>query len=372
MPSSPKDTVGYAVVGLGWISQAAALPGFRNAPNSRVVALVSGDETKRRALAGRYGLGPDDTYDYDDYEACLDRDDVDAVYIGVPNHLHREYTVRAAARRVHVLCEKPMAVTEDECREMVDACRDADVRLMIAYRLHLDAGTLKAVELAGSEFIGTGRVFGSTFTQQVQAGDVRLVPSEQGGGPLYDIGVYCINAARYLFRAEPEAAWATRASRPQDRFEYSAESMACTLRFPGERLATFTCSFGAHTSASLHLVGDRGELRMRNAYDFRGPRVLEWDGEAGGGAETFPETDQFGAQLLYFSDCVLEGRDPEPDGEEGLVDVGVIRALYRSLDEGRMVEVGTPTRERRPTSDMAIRLPAVTAPELVGADDPSP
>ena len=387
MGEGSDGVVGYAVVGLGSISQAAVLPAFANAGrNTRLVALVSGDEAKRHALAARYGLAGADTYAYDDFETCLARDDVDAVYIALPNHLHHEYTVRAAAMGVHVLCEKPLAVTVAEAESMIGACREADVRLMVAYRLHLDAGTLHVVERVKAGAIGNPRFFSSTFSLQVAPGDVRVIPAERGGGPLHDLGVYCINAARYLFRAEPEAAWATRASRPEPRFADTDEMMACTLRFPGHRLATFTCSFGAHTANTLQLVGESGVLRVDNAYHFLGPRTVQLDraedgdaaGEAGGRDEAggrgagarvrrFEPTDQFGAQLLYFSDCVLEGRRPEPDGEEGLLDVRIVAGLLEAAESGRMVELAL-RRDRRPEPEMALACPAIEPPPPVGGD----
>lgn len=368
---SANEPIGYAVVGLGWISQVAVLPAFANARStSRLSALVSGDEDKRRRLARRYDLPDSATYDYADYEACLERDDVDAVYIAVPNHLHRDYTVRAADRGVHVLVEKPMAVTVEEATAMIDACRRNDVRLMVAYRLHLDPATLYAIERVEAGAIGATRIFSSTLSQQVAEDDVRLVHPDRGGGPLYDIGIYCINAARYLFRAEPEAVWATRVARAEARFEQVAEAITCVLRFPDQRLASFTCSFGAHAVAVLDVVGDDGVLHMRNAYPFRGDRSIRIATDRGGEERTFPATDQFGAQLQYFSGCVLRGREPEPDGEEGLVDVAIIRAFYESLERGEMVAVDI-QRDRRPTPDMAIECPAFEEPELIEVDDPS-
>ncbi len=363
--------IGYAVVGLGWISQVAALPAFANARrNSRLVALVSGDGDKRRALATRYQLPESATYDYGAYDSCLARDDVDAVYIGLPNHLHREYAVRAAERGVHVLCEKPMAVTVDECQDMIDACRRNGVRLMIAYRLHLEPSNLDVVRRVRDGAIGATRLFNSTFAQQIGDDDVRLMPPDRGGGPLYDIGVYCINAARYLFRAEPEAVWATRASRGQRRFEDAEEAVSCVLRFPDARLATFTCSFGAHDVAGYQLVGDDGEIRLDNAYPFREERTLRVITADNDEERVFPDMDQFGAQLLYFSDCILGNREPGPDGEEGLIDVRIIRAAYESMGTGRPVDLDL-HRERRPEPEQAMECPAVEEPELVGATGPS-
>ena len=147
--------VRYAVVGLGHIAQIAVLPAFAHARrNSVLTALVSDDSTKLRTVARRYGVRR--TYSYDEYDECLQ--DVDAVYIALPNSMHAEYTIRAARAGVHVLCEKPMAVTAEECRQMIDACREADVKLMIAYRLHFEELNLHAVELVRRGRIGDAEV----------------------------------------------------------------------------------------------------------------------------------------------------------------------------------------------------------------------
>src|SRR5262249_47736888 len=153
------------------------------------------------------------TYDYGEYDDCLDSGEIDAVYIALPNHLHAEYAIRAARAGIHVLCEKPMAVTERECVAMIDACERARVKLMIAYRLHFDPANLAAVEVASSGGLGELRLFDSVFCNEVtDERNIRLRRAT-GGGPLFDIGIYCINAARYLFRAEPVEVAAIAASR---------------------------------------------------------------------------------------------------------------------------------------------------------------
>ena len=190
--------VRYAVVGLGHIAQVAVLPAFAKARNSDLVALISGDSKKRSKLGKLYHV--DRLYSYDQYEECLTQD-VDAVYVGLPNHLHRDFTVRALQAGVHVLCEKPMAASSDECREMIQAAKENKRKLMIAYRLHFEKANLEAIETARSGKLGDLRFFSSVFAQQVVAGNIRLTESiERGGGPVWDMGVYCINAARYPLR----------------------------------------------------------------------------------------------------------------------------------------------------------------------------
>jgi len=308
MPQS-ANKVRYAVVGGGWFAQTAVLPAFRNASeNSQLVALVSGDPRKHRELGEQYQIA---TYDYAQYDALLSSGSVDAVYIALPNAMHHDYTVRAARAGVHVLCEKPMANTARQCQEMIEACKAARVRLMIAYRLHFEEGNLKAIELLRQGKIGEPRLFHSTFTQQVEEGNVRL-EAEQGGGPLRDIGIYCINAARYLFQDEPTEAYAYGIQGKDSRFQQVPDMVAAVLRFPNERLATFVCGFGEAQVGTFQVVGTDGDLRMDPAFSFDGE--LRQYVTVGGKttAERFPPRDQIGPEIVYFSRCILENREPEP------------------------------------------------------------
>jgi glucose-fructose oxidoreductase len=368
---SRKAPVRYAVVGLGYIAQSAILPAFAHARrNSRLAAVVSDDPEKRRRLARRYGV--ERTYSYEEYAACLESGEIDAVYIALPNFLHRDYAVAAALAGIHVLCEKPLAVTEEECGEIVSAAEEGGVRLMAAYRLHFEEANREAVRVARSGRIGEPRLFQSIFTMQVEKGNIRLASEEKGGGPLYDIGIYCINASRCLFQAEPEEVFAVRASSGEKRFGDVAETASAILRFPGDRLGVFTCSFGAADAGWYQLVGTRGKLRVDPAYEYSAPlrHVLTVGGRSR--KRTFARRDQFAAELLAFSDSVRCGRDPEPSGREGLADVRIIRALLRSADAGRPVSLTPFERARRPRPVEAIRRPPVPhEPELVHAQAPS-
>ncbi|MDX1583336.1 MAG: Gfo/Idh/MocA family oxidoreductase, partial [Thermoanaerobaculia bacterium] len=308
-----RSRVRYAVVGLGHIAQVAVIPAFENASeNSELVALVSGDEDKLKALGERHDVPL--RRSYEDYDALLESGDIDAVYIALPNSMHRDYAVRAAEAGVHVLCEKPMAVTSAECREMLDAADENDVRLMIAYRLHFEEANLKAAEIVASE-IGNPRIFSSVFTMSVKEGDVRL-KKELGGGPLYDIGIYCINAARYLFRDEPLSVSAIAASPDDSRFAEVPETVAVSMRFPGDRLASFTASFGSAGTGSYRVIGTDGDLQLEPAYGY----AVEMEHRLTVGGDTtrtkFDRRDQFAPELIHFSKSVLEGTDPGPSGLE--------------------------------------------------------
>ncbi|MGE5659636.1 MAG: Gfo/Idh/MocA family oxidoreductase [Actinomycetota bacterium] len=359
----------YAVIGLGWFAQEAAMPAFAQAENSELVALVSDDAIKLKELSQKYGI--QHTYSDEEYEDCLTSGEVDAVYIALPNHLHCEYTVRAANQAIHVLCEKPMATTEDECEQMIHACESNGVKLMIAYRLHLDPANTQAVEIVRSGQIGEPRIFNSVFTQQVtDKGNIRL-RKVTGGGTIADIGIYCLNAARYIFQDEPIEVFAVAANNGEQRFAEVDEMTTAILRFPNERLATFTVSFGAAQVSTYQIVGTKGDLRLDPAYAWFGKlkHYLTIDGETQ--EHTFPPHSQLAAEFTYFSDCILQNQDPEPSGMEGLNDVRIIQALHQSIERGQPVKLELLDRHQRPTSDRAIqRPPAAEKPDLIQAVSP--
>src|SRR3954467_8527534 len=321
--SSPREKVRYAVVGLGHIAQVAVLPAFAHAENSELMALVSSDSEKLEKLGRKYKV--QGRYSYQQFEDCLDSGAVDAVYLALPNHLHREYSERALRRGIHVLCEKPMAVTEEDCRSMIRVAEENQAKLMVAYRLHFEEANLKAIDLVQSGKLGDPRLFDSVFTMTVKDGDIRLNSRDLGGGTLYDIGIYCINAVRNLFGAEPMEVVAFSANKGDQRFLQCEETTSAILRFPGrERLATFTCSFGAADVSTYRVVGSKGELVMDPAYE--NARELKQRVTINGRAPegTFPKRDQFAPELIAFSECSLNGAAPEPSGWNGLAYVPLI------------------------------------------------
>jgi predicted dehydrogenase len=359
----------YAVVGLGHISQVAILPAFQHAENSELVALVSADEKKRDELRARHGV--EKTFTYSEFDQCLSSG-IEAVYIAVPNHLHKEFAVRAARAGVHVLCEKPMAVNEAECREMMETAEQSKVKLMIAYRLHFEKGNLEAIKISQSGKLGEVRYFTSEFSQEVAEGNIRVTYApEQGGGPVFDMGVYCINAARYLFGDEPVEALATSESRPQERFGKVEEMTSIILRFPNHRLATITCSFGAADISRYTLVGDEGSLTLDPAYEYAGEirhRLMVGDKKK---QRTFPKRDQFAAELVYFSDCILRDKEPEPSGLEGLADVRIVNAIYESARTGKAVRIEPIEAKPRPSMAQEIHRPPInTPPKPIDAASP--
>lgn len=369
MGSSIKAPVRYAVIGLGHIAQVAILPAFEQADNAELTALISGDDVKLAILGERYHVGATHQFHYDEFDEFLKAGLADAIYIALPNHLHHEYAVRAARAGLHVLCEKPLGVTAKECREMIDACEDNDVLLMTAYRLHFEAANMTAVTAAkGGEF-GDLRFFQASFSQNISPPNVRLMPLNQGGGTVYDLGIYCINAARYLFADEPYRVIAQSVSPDgEDRFKESDEMTAAILLFPNDRIASFVSSFGASPSSTYRLVGTRGIAELDPAFGYATNLGYEFhnkDGEFH--AEIFEKRDQFGPELIYFSDCILQERRPEPDGYEGLADVMIIEAIYESARTNQPVDLDIPTPPVRPDAAQIRTLPGFPKPDEIGA-----
>jgi predicted dehydrogenase len=369
MSRRPRRPLRFAVVGLGHFAQEFILPAIAQLRDVELAALVSGTREKLRVLGDRYDV--EHCVGYDDFERLLAEGHIDVAYIAVPNDMHADFTIRAARQGVHVLCEKPMAPTEDECVAMMRACRRAGVKLMIAYRLHFEAANLHAIELARGGEIGSPRVFSSTFTMQVRGGNTR-VQARAGAGPLYDIGIYCINAARYLFRREPyEVVAMPLAHRVDPRFRSSDEAIAATLRFPDDRVAQFVASYGAADTARYELVGTEGTLVLDHAYDLAETMKLELTRDGKTRTRTYRRRDQVGAEVEYFARCIREDLDPEPSAAEGLADVRIIRAIDEAARTGRAVTIEPIEDRQRPEPEQEIRVPMHSKPRLVAVQPPS-
>lgn len=345
----------YAVVGTGWISQIAFMPSIAQTGNSEMTAIVSGNRANAEKLAAFYGIPH--IYPYEQYDEMLRSGHVDAVYIALPNSMHADYAIRAAKAGIHALVEKPLAVTVAECEAMIAAADRAGVQLMTAYRLHTEPGTLAAIDMIRRGEIGEPRLFSSVFSFPVAAGNHRL-KAEHWGGPLQDIGVYCVNAMRHLFGAEPTQVIAATAARPGDqRFGEVEEMVSATLRFPGERLAHFIASFGGDDLDQYRVVGTEGQIEVSPGYRFDRAITVKLT-RGGKTVETaFPQYDHFSGQAAYFADCCLKGLRPEPDGGDGLADVAIMRAIEEAARTGRSQTITLPERSAHPTKDMAREFP---------------
>ena len=370
MSNNEKGPIRYAVVGLGHIAQTAVLPGFMHASNAKLAAFVSGDSAKLHELGKQYNV--QHLIGYDDYEALLKSGEIDAVYIATPNTLHLPFAEKALLNGIHVLCEKPFAAKEDECRHLINLAFTNNLKLMIAYRLHFDQANLTAIELAQSGKIGDLRIFNSVFSYEMKDSSNIRLKSELAGGAIWDIGIYCINASRYIFQDEPTEVFAFNSTSDVDeRFSEVPEMWTAVLRFPKDRVAAFTCSFGASSSGHYEVVGTKGSLRLYNAYEYAYPMQMILTIGEKKQKRNFPKRDQFGAEIEYFSNCILRDVQPEPSGVEGLADVRIIEALIHSANLHEAIRIEPIDKRARPNKDQVIEKPPVKKPRMIHVTSPS-
>jgi glucose-fructose oxidoreductase len=327
--------IGYAVIGLGAVARTAVLPAFaRNAHNSRLVAVISRDRAKAQAVGEEFRAA---AYQFDEFRQCLQREDVNALYIALPTSLHCDYTVEAARAGIHVVCEAPMAIVADECRRMIRTCQTNRTKLMLAYRFHFRPASLKALELVRAGEIGLPKTTSSDFTLRVEDPASPYLQRRMGGGTVYNLGVECINAARSVLGTEPAQVMAMTARTGRRYGGDVDEGAVALIRFPGERLAHFHTSFGEEPTSGFTIFGEEGLLRLTDAYEPAGPMILEVIKQGVREEQRFEPVDAVAALVDYFSECVIHDRPPEPSGVEGLEDVRMIEAIYRSARDGRPV-----------------------------------
>lgn len=367
-----SQKIRYGIVGLGHIAQVAVLPAFQNAKkNSVMTAFVSGDPKKKKKIAEKYKV--QNIFSYDEYDQLLESGLIDAVYICLPNHMHSDFAKRAMRKGIHVLCEKPLAISSQDCREMIETAENNNVKLMTAYRLHFDPAYLKAVELARKGKIGEVRYFNSSFSFLLKDPTNIRLKNEAGGGTLWDIGVYCLNAARSVFKDEPLEIMCMTGAGNDRKFEEVEESAGVIMKFPGDRIATFVCSFGTEATADFLVMGTKGKVYLENSYEYKEDRKLTLKTQRGQQVFKYKKADQFAPELLYFSDCVLKNKVVEPSGYEGWADVVAVEAMYESAATGKSVQVPTIKEiqnKPRLNSKLKEKKPAVREVEPVGVRSP--
>lgn len=336
-----SNNIGYAVIGLGAISQAAVLPAFAHSKHARLIALVTGDRDKGNQLAAQFDASR--VFAYDEFEDCLESPDIDAVYVATPPGEHERYTVAAANVRKHVLCEKPLAATVDQARNMVGECRRNGVQLMTAYRKYFEPASVALKNLITSGELGRIDIIHSLFTEFRTFGDNSpswfFSKALSGGGPLMDLGVYCVNTCRWLLNEDPVAASALSWARDPRRYKEVEEGVLFQLDFASGVKLQATSTYGAALSSFIHVHGEKGWAELAPAFAFEEERRIS--GKIGGRwfAETFEPIDEFAIELDYFATCILQGSTPEPNGEQGLRDMIIIQAIYEGARRGIRIPI---------------------------------
>ncbi len=338
LPKAVDRKVGYAIVGLGLLSLEEILPAFAETQHSRCVALVSGHADKAAQVAKFYGVKPDAIYDYENYDRLSENREVEAVYIVLPNNMHAEFTIRAFKAGKHVLCEKPMATTIEECEQMVASADKAKRKLMIAYRLHYEPMNLQVMEWCREQKFGPVGTITSANCQNVTAPNIRL-SNKLGGGPLGDIGIYSLNATRYITGEEPVRVTGF-ADAPADdpRFAEVPANVGFKLEFPSGAIASCTCSFKGPVKRDFQVHCRDATIQMDPAFAYRGLELWTDDGKERT-RHLLPEVNHFAAEMDHFALAIKQNTEPLTTGKEGLLDLRAIAAINQSIRSKSAVEL---------------------------------
>jgi predicted dehydrogenase len=344
LPEVVKRKLGVAIVGLGKLALEEVMPAFGQCTHARPVALVSGHADKARRVAAAYGIPDASIYDYAKYDRIVADPSIDAVYIILPNSMHAEYTIRALEAGKHVLCEKPMAVSVAEAERMIAAAKRANRQLAVAYRLQYEPHHLRAIEMCRRKELGELKLIRATNCQDTRAPNIRLSRA-LGGGPLADVGIYCVNAARYLTGEMPVEVSGVQHRSTEPRFAEVPESVAFTLRFASGLIVEASCSLGTAESRHLEVIAQRGVLRIDNAFTYRGLELTIKRAPAEGGRpreELEPQIENknhFQLELDAFAQAVLGDKPVKTPGQDGLADLRVMAAIEKSIRESRPMKV---------------------------------
>jgi predicted dehydrogenase len=346
MPMAPEERVGFALLGLGRLSVEQLLPAFQQTKKAKAVALVSGSPEKARQLAAQYGIAEKNIYDYKTYDRLKDNAEVKAIYVVLPNGMHLEYVVRGAAAGKHILCEKPMANTAKECEEMIAACKKADRKLMVAYRIQYEPHNRRVREIIKSGDFGKVKLIEAVNGQrQGDPNQWRHKLKLAGGGALPDIGLYCLNTARFLLGEEPSEITAVEYTTPNDpRFREVEENMLFQMKFPSGVLVNNSTGYDFHDSKRYRVNLQTGWIEMAPAYSYQGLelKTSRADGEMERTEQIkLPQKNQFALEIDHFAECILENKQPFSPGEEGLQDHRIMEKIYEAARAGKTVKLSS-------------------------------
>ncbi len=337
-PAPAGKKLGWALVGLGSLSTNQIAPALLKSQHSQLAAVVTGTPEKGVKWREKYGLAEDKVYSYENFDKIADDPAVDVVYIVLPNSMHHEFTLRAARAGKHVFCEKPMANTAAECREMIAACEAAKRLLGIAYRCQFELHHLEAKRFAREQVFGPLKHIDAGFGFAI--GDPtqwRLRKNLAGGGALMDVGVYALQACRYLSREEPVEVVALETKTDPVKFAEVDETIAWSMKFPSGMTASCLTTYRFNGREDFTVYATKGRFGMKPCFGYSNHAGWTSDPKI---PLAFPQTDHFVSQMDAFSLAILEGKPFEPSGTDGLHDLLVIEAIYQSIASGKKEAVG--------------------------------
>jgi predicted dehydrogenase len=335
-----SQRIGFAVVGLGNIAQSSVLPAFANCKHAQLVALVGRDKKRNIQLARKFDV--DSHYLSEEFADCLANPEISAAYIATPQGEHAGLTIQAAKAGKHVLCEKPLAATLAQSAAMVEGCRRSGVLLMTAYRKYFEPSTLYLKRLIREGKLGRIDVMHTAFSELHSPGKSLpwlLSAKMAGGGPLMDLGVYCVNTSRWLVGEDPMEVSAESWVNDPARYNEVEEGISFRLRFRSGLVVHGSSSYGAAPSSFLYVQGSAGWASLSPAFPFDETRRLT--AKIGGRTfkKSFSVVDEFAPEIDAFAKAIQNHIDVEPDGVQGHRDMVIIDAIYRSARKRRPMAI---------------------------------
>jgi predicted dehydrogenase len=332
----PARKIGYALCGLGSLSTNQIAPALQETKFARLAGIITGSPKKAKAWQARYKLPDNAVYSYDTMARLAENPDIDVVYVVTPNALHAEHTIAAAKAGKHVLCEKPMEVSSEKCQQMIAACQAAGKQLAIGYRLHFEPNNLECVRLAREKVFGDLKLIEAGFGFAIgDPGQWRLKKELSGGGPLMDVGIYALQAMRYVSGEEPVSVVATASTIDKEKFRDIEETLSWQLKFPSGLIGSGLTTYRVNGINRFTAHAEHGSFGLEPAYSYHKLQGKRSDGEL----IQLPDLDQFALELDDFAKCILENRPTRVPGEEGLRDIKIMMAIYESARTGRAVEL---------------------------------
>ncbi|MCO8125093.1 Gfo/Idh/MocA family oxidoreductase [Stieleria sp. TO1_6] len=330
-----QSTVNFALVGLGSLSTNQIAPALQKTKHAKLVGIVTGTPAKEKIWADKYGIEKQNIYNYDNFDQLVDNEAIDVVYIVLPNGMHKEFTIRGAKAGKHVLCEKPMANSAADCQAMIDACRENQRKLAVGYRCQFEPHHLHCRELANSQKYGPLKAIEAGFGFKIgDPNQWRLKADLAGGGALMDVGIYALQACRFLTGEEPVAVTAQETKTDAKKFAEVDETITWTMTMPSGVNCYCSTSYAFGGINRFNAYGDRGSFGLDPAFSYGGITGTSKDGPI-----KFPEIDQFAAEIDAFAQCILQDRQSTVAGEEGLRDLRVIEAIYASIENGKRIAI---------------------------------
>lgn len=334
--AAPVKKLGFALAGLGSLSTHQIAPALQKTNFCKLTGLITGTPAKAERWKAQYNIPDQNIYNYDNMEKMADNPDIDVVYVVTPNGLHAEHTIKAAKAGKHVLCEKPMEVSPEKCQQMIDACKAANRLLAVGYRLHFDPNHIECIRLAREKVFGNLNMIQAEYGFRI--GDPkqwRLNRALSGGGPLMDVGIYALQATRYISGNEPVSVSAAATTNDPVKFKDIEESLAWELKFPGGVIATCNTTYNFNGFDRFRAFADKGWFELAPAFGYGGIQGKRSDGKW----TAFPPIDQFAAEMDDFAQCILNNQPTKVPGEEGLRDLTIMMGIYEAAKTGKSISL---------------------------------